>query len=55
MDSIVLHTIQLLQHCKTLQSLIRLAEEQSVSFSNFKIFCQLHSIKQWIFKHHNFL
>lgn len=29
MDSIVLHTIQLLQHCKTLQSLIRLAEEQS--------------------------
>lgn len=31
MDSIVLHTVQLLQHCKTLQSLMRLAE-QSVSF-----------------------
>jgi hypothetical protein len=34
MDSIVLHTVQLLQHCRMLQSLMRLAEE-SVSFYNF--------------------
>jgi len=29
MDSIVLHTVQLLQHCKTLQSLIKMARQQA--------------------------
>ncbi|XP_033611268.1 STAGA complex 65 subunit gamma isoform X3 [Cryptotermes secundus] len=33
MDSTVLHTVQLLQHCKTLQSLIRLAEQSNESDS----------------------
>jgi hypothetical protein len=38
MDNIVLHTIQLVQHCKTLHSMIK-AAELSVSFYNFKIVC----------------
>jgi hypothetical protein len=44
MDSIVLHTIQLLQHCKTLHSTVKLAE-LSVSFYNFKVVYRLQSIK----------
>jgi len=39
MDSIVLHTVQLLQHCKTLQSLITMAHQQAEQNVSVTVYC----------------